>query len=269
MRTLEAVRFGVLGPLAVWTDGGAAVHVPEPKVRTLLAMLLAEPGRPVSADRLVDALWRDRPPRNPSGTLQARVSQLRRVLDDAEPGARALLVSRPPGYLIDVPPDAVDSGRFTALAVQAAEMTDPLARARLLGEALELWRGPAFDGFDLADNIAAAGLEERRLAALEEHAEARLELGEHAALSAELAGEVARHPLRERLRAAHLRALYRAGRRARPSPDTTTCGNGSPMSWASTRAPSWPRSTCRCWSRRRRRRDGSGSRPGSRRFSAS
>ncbi|WUH99729.1 winged helix-turn-helix domain-containing protein [Spirillospora sp. NBC_00431] len=207
------MRFGVLGPLAVWTDGGAAVHVPEPKVRTLLAMLLAEPGRPVSADRLVDALWRDRPPRNPSGTLQARVSQLRRVLDDAEPGARALLVSRPPGYLIDVPPDAVDSGRFTALAVQAAEMTDPLARARLLGEALELWRGPAFDGFDLADNIAAAGLEERRLAALEEHAEARLELGEHAALSAELAGEVARHPLRERLRAAHLRALYRAGRR--------------------------------------------------------
>ncbi|MGH3240888.1 MAG: BTAD domain-containing putative transcriptional regulator, partial [Spirillospora sp.] len=219
------MRFGVLGSLAVWTDGGTAVHVPEPKVRTLLATLLADPGRPVSVDRLVDALWGDRPPRNPSGTLQARVSQLRRVLDDAEPGARALLVARPPGYLIDVPPDAVDSGRFAALVVQAGELTDPLARARLLGEALELWRGPAFDGFDLASGVTpgvtpgvvagvVAGLEERRLVALEEQAEARLELGEHAALSAELDAEVVRHPLRERLRAAHLRALYRAGRRS-------------------------------------------------------
>ncbi|TDB76241.1 AfsR/SARP family transcriptional regulator [Actinomadura sp. KC216] len=187
----------------------------------LLAMLLTDPGRPVSVDRLVDALWGDRPPRNPSGTLQARVSQLRRVLDDAEPGARALLVSRPPGYLIDVAPDAVDAGRFTALTVQARETTDPLARARLLGEALALWRGPAFDGLDLphgtattAVTTAAAELEERRLVALEEHAEARLELGEHAALSADLAAEVARHPLRERLRAAHLRALYRAGRQS-------------------------------------------------------
>ncbi|MFI0369174.1 BTAD domain-containing putative transcriptional regulator [Actinomadura sp. 1N219] len=214
------MRFGVLGPLAVWTsseadgaDHGAGVHVPEPKVRTLLAMLLTEPGRPVSVDRLVDALWGDRPPRNPSGTLQARVSQLRRVLDDAEPGARALLVSRPPGYLIDVPPDAVDSGQFAALVVQAGEVTDPLAKARLLGEALALWRGPAFDGLDLPHGVATE-LEDRRLAALEEHAEARLELGEHAALSAELAAEVVRHPLRERLRAAHLRALYRAGRQS-------------------------------------------------------
>ncbi|TMQ97824.1 AfsR/SARP family transcriptional regulator [Actinomadura soli] len=232
------MRFGVLGPLAVWTgDGGTgggtgggsavgtgggsgggsggstAVHVPERKVRTLLAMLLADPGRPVSVDRLVDALWGDRPPRNPSGTLQARVSQLRRVLDDAEPGARALVVARPPGYLIDVPPDAVDSGRFAALVVQAHEVADPLTRSRLLGEALALWRGPAFDGFDLPHG-AATELDERRLAALEEHAEARLELGEHAALSAELTAEVARHPLRERLRAAHLRALYRAGRQS-------------------------------------------------------
>ncbi|MFI0410586.1 BTAD domain-containing putative transcriptional regulator [Actinomadura sp. 3N508] len=210
------MRFGVLGPLIAWTDDGSAVHVPEPKVRTLLAMLLTEPGRPVSADRLVDALWGDRPPRNPSGTLQARVSQLRRVLDDAEPGARALLVARPPGYLIDVLPDAVDAGRFATLTVQAGETTDPLTRSRLLGEALALWRGPAFDGLDQRLNstiaTAATELEERRLVALEEHAEARLELGEHAALGAELAAEVARHPLRERLRAAHLRALYRAGR---------------------------------------------------------
>jgi predicted ATPase/DNA-binding SARP family transcriptional activator len=194
--------------------------VPEPKVRTLLAALLTEaltePGRAVPVDRLIDALWGDRPPRNPVGTLQARVSQLRRVLDGAEAGARALVVARPPGYALDVPADAVDAAEFAALLVRAAQAADPVAKAHLLGSALALWRGPAFAGFADARfaEAVAAGLEERRLAALEEHAEARLELGEHAAVAAELGAAVAEHPLRERLRAAHLRALYRAGRQA-------------------------------------------------------
>ncbi|MEV5831350.1 BTAD domain-containing putative transcriptional regulator [Spirillospora sp. NPDC052242] len=209
------MRFGVLGPLAVWTGDGTALRVPETKVRAVLAALLVEPGRTVSADRLVDALWGDRPPRNPAGTLQARVSQLRKVLDDAEPGARELIATRPSGYVLLAEPDAVDAGRFAALLVRARDTADALARARLLGDALALWRGPAFADFADAGFVreAAVGLEERQLAALEEHAETRLELGEHAALAAELAGAVARAPLRERLRAAHLRALHRAGRR--------------------------------------------------------
>ncbi|TDE19474.1 BTAD domain-containing putative transcriptional regulator [Actinomadura sp. 6K520] len=208
------MRFGVMGTLAVWTDTGTPVHVPEAKVRTLLAVLLTAPGRPVSSDRLIDALWGGRPPRNPKGTLQARVSQLRRVLDGAEPGARDLIASRPPGYVLDVDPQAVDAERFTAALRRAGEAADPLAKARLLGDALALWRGPAFGEFTDAEFARAAitGLEENRLTALEEHAETRLELGEHAALAAELADAVARHPLRERLRAAHLRALYGAGR---------------------------------------------------------
>ncbi|KAB2386149.1 AfsR/SARP family transcriptional regulator [Actinomadura montaniterrae] len=214
------MRFGVLGPLMGWTSGGTPVRVPEPKVRTLLAVLLAgllaEPGRAVPVDRLIDALWGDRPPRNPVGTLQARVSQLRKVLDDAEPGARALVAARPPGYALDLPPDAVDAGGFAALLARAGRAADPVAKAHLLGSALALWRGPAFEGFADAPfaEALAAGLEERRLAALEEHAEARLDLGEHAAVAADLTPAVAEHPLRERLRAAHLRALYRAGRRA-------------------------------------------------------
>ncbi|NEA27901.1 AfsR/SARP family transcriptional regulator, partial [Actinomadura bangladeshensis] len=122
------MRFGVLGPLSVWTDDGTPVHVPEAKVRTLLAVLLTDPGRPVSADRLIDALWGDAPPRNPSGTLQARISQLRTVLDGAEPGARRLIALRPPGYALDVAPDAVDAGRFAALRARPA--ADPLARKR-------------------------------------------------------------------------------------------------------------------------------------------
>ncbi|QFG22638.1 BTAD domain-containing putative transcriptional regulator [Actinomadura sp. WMMB 499] len=209
------MRFGVLGPLTVWTDDGTPHGVPETKVRAVLAALLVEPGRTVSADRLIDALWEDRPPRNPAGTLQARVSQLRKVLDGAEPGARALVATRPSGYALAAGPDAVDAGRFAALLVRARDTADPLARSRLLGEALGLWRGPAFADFADAEFVrpAIVELEERRLAALEEHAETRLELGEHAALAAELAGPVAREPLRERLRAAHLRALHRAGRR--------------------------------------------------------
>ncbi|MFP3969587.1 BTAD domain-containing putative transcriptional regulator, partial [Actinomadura fulvescens] len=208
------MRFGVLGPLAVWTDDGTQVKVPEAKVRALLADLLTQSGRAVSTDRLIDDLWGERPPRNPLGTLQARVSQLRRTLADAAPGGRDLVVSRVPGYLLEISPDAVDAGRFEALVERARKTDDPRSRAALLADALALWRGPAYADFedDEFARAAIARLGEQRLAALEAHAEARLELGEHSTLTGELAGLVERHPLRERLRAAYMRALYRAGR---------------------------------------------------------
>jgi predicted ATPase/DNA-binding SARP family transcriptional activator len=210
------MRFGVLGPVTAWTATDAPVPIPGVKVRALLASLLVNNGRPVSSDRLVDDLWGDGHPANPSGALQVRVSQLRKALDDAEPGARELVVSRPPGYLISTDPDSVDAWRFENLAARAQETDDPRRRAALLGEALALWRGPALA--DFADEefarTAIARLEEQHLAVLELHAEARLELGEHSLLAGELGDLVARHPLRERLRAAHLRALYRAGRQS-------------------------------------------------------
>ncbi len=103
------------------------------------------------------------------------MSQLRAALDDAEPGARRLVVSRPPGYLLDVTPDAVDAGRFEALVAQATG--DPHTRVALLDEALALWRGPVLA--DFADEEFARGitsrLEELRLTAWEQRAEARLE----------------------------------------------------------------------------------------------
>ncbi|MEV5824672.1 BTAD domain-containing putative transcriptional regulator [Spirillospora sp. NPDC052242] len=210
------MRFGVLGPLAVWTDEGAAVRVPELKVRALLAHLLVHRGRPVPVDRLVDDLWRERMPRNPVGTLQTRVSQLRRALDAAEPGGRELVVSQAPGYLLRVDPGMVDGDRFHALAARARAADDPRVRAALLADALALWRGRAYADFADEEFVRtdAARLEEERLAVQEEHAEARLELGEHAVLAGELGDLVARHPLRERLRAVQLRALYRAGRQS-------------------------------------------------------
>jgi predicted ATPase/DNA-binding SARP family transcriptional activator len=208
------MRFGVLGPLAAWTSAGEQLTVPGLKVRALLADLLVHAGEPVSADRLVDDLWGERAPADPAGALQAKVSQLRRVLAAAEPDGRALVQYRPPGYVLRAGRDMVDASQFEDLLNRARTVSDPRARATLLAEALGLWRGAAFADFgdQLFTQVAIGRLEEERLIALEEQAEARLELGDHAQLASELGGLVARHPLRERLRAAQLTALYRAGR---------------------------------------------------------
>jgi len=208
------MRFGVLGPLGVWAADGTEVRVPEQKVRALLACLLVHRGRPVSADRLVEDLWGAKPPGNPTGMLQTKVWRLRRALDDAEPGGRSLVVSRPPGYALRVDADAVDADRFRTLLDHARAVADPRARADLLTEALRVWRGPAFTDFADEEFVraTAALLEEQRLTAVEEQAEARLESGEHASVADELGDLVRAHPLRERLRAAHVRALYLAGR---------------------------------------------------------
>lgn len=210
--TVAHMRFGLLGPLAVWDDEGKAIRVPEAKVRTLLADLLAHGGDPVSADRLVHDLWGDEPPGKPAGALQAKVSQLRRVL------GRDRVVREGPGYRLRLDPaaDEVDADRFRALVAEAGPVRDPRARAALLTEALDLWRGPAYA--DFADEEFARGpahrLTEQRLSVLEEQAEARLAAGDHVLLAGELADLVARYPLRERLRAVQIRALYLAGRQS-------------------------------------------------------
>ncbi|MEU1242431.1 BTAD domain-containing putative transcriptional regulator [Micromonospora parva] len=203
---MTAVQFGVLGPLAVTTDAGEPVVVPGTKVRALLADLLANRNQVVSADRLIDDLWGDDSPANPAGALQVRVSQLRKALNDAEPGARELVESRPPGYLLRA--DAVDADRF----VDLSRSTD----VERLTEALTLWRGEAYA--DVADaafaSAEAARLAEQRLVVHERLAQARLARGEHDLVAADLTELVARHPLREGLRAVQLRALYAAGRQS-------------------------------------------------------
>ncbi|MFE7134105.1 BTAD domain-containing putative transcriptional regulator [Streptomyces sp. NPDC057638] len=206
------MRFGVLGSLAVWTADGASVPVPEVKVRALLAGLLIDPGRVVSSDRLVEDLWGDAPPARPARGLQTLVSRLRAAF--AEAGGRELVVFRPPGYLLRTGEDAVDAGRFATLSERARGTSDPRERAALFAESLAQWRGPAFA--DFADEpfarAAVARLEELRLLVWEEYAETRLLLGEYGPLTGDLAELTARHPLRERLRAAYMRALYGAGR---------------------------------------------------------
>ncbi|TDD59579.1 tetratricopeptide repeat protein [Kribbella antibiotica] len=187
------MRFGVLGPVTAWTDAGEPVTIQGLKVRALLADLLVHEGRPVPADRLIDDLWGTQLPGNPAGTLSAKVSQLRRAFEDAEAGSRELVRSGPAGYSI-----AVDKTSYDALL-----FADRVSRGELT-EALGLWRGPAYA--DFADEsfveTAVARLTEQRLAALE-RADVPID---------ELSALVAEHPLREGLRAAQMRALYRAGR---------------------------------------------------------
>ncbi|WP_304454088.1 BTAD domain-containing putative transcriptional regulator [Nocardiopsis sp. YSL2] len=206
------MRFGVLGQLAVWTGGDEPVRVPGAKVRALLAHLLVHRGTSVSADRLAAELW-DQPEHDTSAALQTAVSRLRGALERAEAGARGRVESGPSGYRLRVDPGQVDADRFEDL-VARARGADPAEAAALLGQALDLWRGPALaDHADAPFAAPAIGRwEEMRLTALEDRARARLDLGEDAALVAELDELLGAEPLRERLRAAHMLALYRSGR---------------------------------------------------------
>lgn len=203
------MRFGVLGPLEVWGDDDAPVRVPETKVRALLADLLVHEGRPVSPDRLVDDIWGDGAPANPANALQAKVSQLRRAI------GRDRVTHHPAGYRLRLDDHAaqVDAARFRELAVRARSETDARARAAALAQALDLWRGRPYADFADEEFVrpAAQRLAEERLAVVEELAEARLEFGDPLLLG-EVTELVDRHPLRERLRAVQMRALYRAGR---------------------------------------------------------
>jgi predicted ATPase/DNA-binding SARP family transcriptional activator len=189
------MRFGVLGPVTAWTDAGAPVVIQGLKVRALLADLLVHEGRPVPADRLIDDLWGSELPGNPSGTLSAKVSQLRRAFEDAEPGSRSLVQSGPAGYSLAVSAANYDVLRFRQLLDTGS-----------VDEALALWRGRAYADFadDAFVETAVAQLTDQRLSACEQ---ADLSVTDLAALIRE-------HPLREGLRAAHMKALYRAGRQS-------------------------------------------------------
>ena len=178
----------------------------------MLADLVVQAGRVVSTDRLVEDLWGETPPGNPANTLQGRVSALRRALG---PVGAGLVVTRPPGYVLEVDSGQVDAGRFEGLVAVAGRAVGAEAMG-LLTEALGLWRGSALAEF--ADQswaqVEAARLEELRLAAVEGLVEWRLAAGEHARLVGELEGLVVAQPTRERLRGLLMVALYRSGRQA-------------------------------------------------------
>ncbi|HEX6472359.1 MAG TPA: BTAD domain-containing putative transcriptional regulator [Streptosporangiaceae bacterium] len=201
--------------MELW-DGSRPVPV-GPRARVVLATLALNAGRVVSMSRLIAAVWPDEPPATAVTQIHVCVSALRRALTDlGVAAARDLIVTAPPGYALRAAPDQIDLLRFDELLAEArtaADDGDPHQAAALLTEALALWRGPALEGFP-GLVVEATRLEERRLAALEERAEAGLALGRAADLVPELSELVARYPLRERLRALLMRALHRSGRRS-------------------------------------------------------
>jgi DNA-binding SARP family transcriptional activator len=207
------VEFRVLGPLEALRDG-SRIALGGPRQRATLAILLLNANRVVPVERLADALYAGRPPVTAVTQVQRQVSELRRVLGSAE-----AIETRPPGYLMHVREPELDLLQFEALAGQAERARaggDAASAARLLREALDLWRGrPLADlGYEPFELAAVERLEELRLAAVEERVEAELALGRHATVVAELEALAAEHPLRERLRRQLMLALYRAGRQA-------------------------------------------------------
>ncbi|MFE7296058.1 BTAD domain-containing putative transcriptional regulator [Streptomyces sp. NPDC057579] len=206
------MRFGILGETRAWHGDGGEAPLGGPARRALLALLLVRPGEVVSTDRLADEI-------DPAGVLsahalQSQVSRLRTAL-----GAGAAIERAGAGYRIVVDPDDVDTSRFERLAGEgrAALADGDAGRAVvLLGEALELWRGPALADLPESETARAAAvrLEERRLGAREDRIEAGLRLGEHRTVVPELRELVGRHPLRERLAGLLMRALFAEGGQA-------------------------------------------------------
>ncbi|HET7532868.1 MAG TPA: BTAD domain-containing putative transcriptional regulator [Nocardioidaceae bacterium] len=213
--------FRVLGPLEVFLEG-KQVPVPAGTQRTLLGMLLLSRGRAVSATRLAEGLWGEHQPMDPRASLHTAVARLRRTLGGTGEALRTLA----PGYVLDIPREALDSDRFSDLHARARTLLghpagrDPgEARATeavlVLRAALDLWHGPAWG--ELADGVAsgdALRLEEARLAAREDLATALVYAGQVAEAVEVLETVVLEDPLRDRAVGLLVDALHRHGRTA-------------------------------------------------------
>jgi DNA-binding SARP family transcriptional activator len=198
--------FRLLGPLEVRRDD-TAVEIAGQRQRALLALLLLRANEVVAVERLIELLWGEEPPRTAPAALQNAVAQLRRLL-----GASVIL-TKPPGYLLDADREQIDLARFERLVSEARGLP-PEQRAEQLRAALALWRGDPIA--DLAYAPWAQGevhrLEDLRLTALEDLFDAELELGNHAAVASEAEQLVRDQPLRERARGQLMVALYGSGR---------------------------------------------------------
>jgi DNA-binding SARP family transcriptional activator/streptogramin lyase len=206
------MQFRILGPLEV-EGGGEPLALGGAKQRAVLAVLLLHANRVVSRDRLVDAVWGERAPETANSALQGYVSALRKTL-----GADRIL-TRAPGYVLETAPTSVDLGKFESLVAEGSDALaagDASRASEWLREALDLWRGDPLADLDSVGlvQIERARLEELRLSAVEERLDADLALSRHGELVPELHALVREHPLRERLRAQLMLALYRSGRQA-------------------------------------------------------
>src|SRR5918996_5577334 len=190
------MEFRILGPLEV-VRGSRRLELGGPKQRAVLAALVLEPNRVVPLYRLLDQLWGEEPPPRATATLQAYVSNLRRILEpERRPRAPAtVLVTQAPGYLLRVDPGRIDFLVFEALATKGRQLLadgKPHAARDAFTESLALWRGPALADFldEGFSRLTATRLEDERLDALEGRIDADLALGQHTAVIPELEHQV-------------------------------------------------------------------------------
>ena len=213
-----AVEIRVLGPLEVGSPG-EWLPLGSPKQRALLAALVISANRVVSVDRLIDELWGDEPPSRAMASLQAYVSRLRRLLQPA--GAKRsrsdVLVTQAPGYVLRLDPMTIDAERFergTAEGTRLLAAGDAAGALTVLGDALGLWRGPAYADFTFEQfaQTEITRLTELRLAAIDARLAALIETGQEAVAIAEAEAIVHDHPHHEGVWASLMTALYRVGR---------------------------------------------------------
>lgn len=205
-------EFRVLGPLMAAADGECRA-LPG-KERALLAALLLQPGRIVPTESLIDVLWDTDPPTSARNTVQWHVKQLRRLLG---PQIAERIITRAPGYLIEVRPGELDLDNFSGLADRgrsAAKAGDWERAADLLAAALTLWCGDPLSGVpsQALRRSEVPRLTELRTQAQEARIEADLHAGRHQEVTAELRKLVATQPYRERTWAQLMLALYRSDR---------------------------------------------------------
>ncbi|MEU4389326.1 BTAD domain-containing putative transcriptional regulator [Kribbella sp. NPDC023855] len=207
---MEQLRFRVFGPTEVRVDG-VVVPLRAKRLRALLTALLVEANRVVAPDALIDTLWAGDPPAGPEQALHTAFSRLRGALGPAA----ELIRTVPGGYLIEVADDQFDLAEFRALVEQGKDIDDLRERVRVLTKALDLWRDVPLAGGSAAESIQGRPwLLLERLRTMEKLNEARLALGEHAAVVPELTVLVKEYPLGERIWIHLMLALYRSGRQA-------------------------------------------------------
>jgi DNA-binding SARP family transcriptional activator len=216
--TQTGLGFGVLGPLQMTVDG-TPVSLGTPKQRAVLAMLVINRNRPVGIESLINAAWEQWPPAEARASLHSYVSNLRRLLTKAGIDPRAVLVSAPPGYRLNVDESACDIGRFITgknAGVQAAASGKFEQASRHLTAALAEWRGPVLD--DLRDSqfveAFATALTEDKVLVHTALAEAEIACGRGYAVIGELEALTAEHPYREPLWAQLITAYYLAERQS-------------------------------------------------------
>jgi DNA-binding SARP family transcriptional activator len=213
----NTLLFGVLGPLQVIAgESGEPRAVPGTRLRALLAVLLWRAGRPVPVGELAELVWDGAPPGGAPEAVRALVKRLRRQLDER---AAARIVTRAPGYAIEVAGEELDASQLERLTREAGVAVGAgrwAEAARTASGALGLWRGtPLADvPVQLLRDKWVPHLEELHGQALEWRIEADLHEGRHEQLVPELRELTARHPLREHFHGQLMLALYRCGRQA-------------------------------------------------------